>query len=733
MISPADFLAFRAQSRSYEQVAAFAQVDYNMTIDSGEVEPVYAATVTANFFDTLAIKPAAGRAFASGEDREGENQVAVLSYGLWQQRFGGDPRAVGRAIKLNGSSYTVVGVMDKDVRFPIACALWTPFAITPGVAADRDDRYLRVFGRLKPGVSEAQARAELSSIAALLAKNYPSSNRGWSTLVEPLRRYLTGDFNRQYSLLLLGAVFFVLLIACANVMNLQFARMSGRQKEFAVRTALGARRWHLVRQVMLESTLLSFGGAIGSLLLAAWGLDLFVSNMPGEVARYISGWEDIRLDGRALAFTLAIAVFAGLVSGLIPALRAGAGLGESLKQSGRGTSAGRSRQRLRGALVIGEIGAAMVLLAGAGLMIRGSQSLIRVDPNLRPESVLTMQIVLTDKHYGESHQRAAFYDRVMERLAALPGVQTAAVASDIPYGVNERFGPYQVEGQPAADASERRSAALQSVSASFFDLGHVAIVRGRGFGESDGPDSPSVAIVTESFVRRAWPDGNAIGHRIRTGAATPWLTVVGVAKDVRYNPFAREIGPAIYQPYRQSPQYYTYLTIRTKGDPLTLAAPARRAIAALDIDRPVFEVLTLDRVIANELIGLSYVSVILTILGAVAILLAAVGIYSLMAYSVSEQTQEIGIRLALGADRAGVFRMMAKRAALLIGAGLAIGLAVTIPVARLLSSLIYGVGANDPLTFGSVIALLTVVALAACFVPVRRALTVDPIVALRND
>lgn len=742
MVSPADFLDFRSRASSYEQVAAFVQVDLNLSgtgkpgTGDGDVEPIYASLVTSNFFDMLGMKAMIGRTFAAGEDQPGQNQIVVLSYGLWQQRFGGDPNIGGRKIKLNGSSYSVVGVMSKDFRFPVASTLWTPLALTPKDAAGRDDHWLRVIARLRSGVSESQARGELESISAALASSYPQSNHGWGVMVQPLRRYITGDFNHQYSLLLLGAVFFVLLIACANVMNLQFARMSGRQKEFAVRTALGASRWRIARQVILESTILSLAGALASLLLSAWSLDLILSTMPGEVAKYIAGWENIHLDGRALAFTFVIALFAGILAGLIPALRSTSILNEALKQSGRGTSSSRARQRIRSVLVIAEVGSAMVLLAGAGLLIKGSQSLLRVDAGLNPQSILSMQIVLTDKHYGESHQRAAFYDQMLERLATLPGVDGAALTSNVPYGFNERMATYGVEGQPSASASERRSAQLQAVSANYLAMAGIPLLQGRGFQDSDTAESTPVAVVTEKFARRNWPGEDAIGHRVRIGGATtasPWLTVIGVVKDVRYDPWASEIAPAIYQPYRQAPQYYTYIAIRAKGDPLAVAGPARRAIAALDIDRPVFEVQTLDRVITNKLIGLSYCAVMLAAMGMIAIVLSAVGIYSLMAYSVTERTQEIGIRLALGATRGDVFRMVGSRGVFLVTAGLAIGLAISIPLARLLSSMIYGVGANDPVTFGGTAGLLAVVALLACYFPVRRAMSTDPIVALRNE
>jgi len=734
-VAPADFLDFKSRALSFEQIAAYQQVDFNLA-EHGDTEPIYSGLVTANFFEALAMKPLLGRAFAEGEDQPGNNRVVVLSNGLWQRNFGADPNVCGREIRLNGSAFTVIGVMGKEFRFPVATGLWTPLVLSARDQADRDNHSLRVVARLKTGVSDFRARAELRSISFQLAKTYPRTNHGWGVIVQPLSRYITGDFNRQYTLLLLGAVLCVLLVACVNVMNLQFARLSGRQKEFAIRAALGAGRWRAVRQIIVESTILSLAGALVSLLFSAWSLDLILSYMPDQVARYIAGWDNIHLDRRALAYTIAVAVFAGIFSGLVPAIRTSTAMNDALKESARGTSAGRGSQRLRSVLVVAEIAAALVLLTGAGLMAKGSRSLLEVNQGLRPESILTMQIALTDKHYGEPHQRASFYDRMLERIGSLPGVESATLVSNVPYGYNPTFASFDVEGQPAANVGDRRIAQVEVVSPNYLDMVGIPLLEGREFRDSDGLSSQAVAIVSESFARRYADGMNPIGRRIRVqsaGVQTPWRTVVGVVKDARYDPWAAEIAPVIYEPYRQAALYYTYIAIRTKGDPLAVSTPVRRSIAALDIDQPLFEIQTLDRVISNQIIGLSYVAVMLTVLGAIALVLSAVGIYGLMAYSVSERTHEIGIRLALGAARADLFRMLASRGIVLTLTGLGFGLLIAIPLARLLSSLIYGVKANDAATFGGCACLLAVVALAACYVPARKAMSVDPITALRRD
>ena len=519
-------------------------------------------------------------------------------------------------------------------------------------------------------------------------------------------------------------------------MNLQLAHLSGRHKEFAVRAALGAGRWRIVRQIVVESTILSFAGALASLLFSAWSLGLVLSNMPAEVARYIAGWDNIRLDGRAFAFTIAIALFAGVFSGLIPALQTSAALNdanEALKEGARGSSPARGRQRLRTVLVTAEIAAALVLLIGAGLIAKGSRALLDVNRKLRPQSILTMQIAVTDKHYGEPYQRAAFYDRVLDRLSGLPGVESATLVSNVPYGDNERIAPCEVEGRPVETTSERRTAQIQVVSANYLETAGIPLLRGRGFRDSDGLASLPVAIVSEAFAGRFWPGQNPLNRRIRIAAAGPWLTVIGVVKDARYTPWTAEIAPAIYQPYRQAPLYYTYLAVRTKTDPLTLSAPARSAIAGLDIDQPLWEIKTLDRVITDKLIGLSYVAVMLSVLGAIALLLSATGIYGLMAYSVSERTHEIGIRLALGAARTDLLGMLARRGLALTAGGLGVGLAIAFPLARLLSNLIYGVTATDAAIFGGSAGVLAVVALMACYFPARKAMSVDPIIALRRE
>lgn len=731
-VSPADFLDFRARTSSYEQVAAYEQLDFNLST-GGDQETVYASVATANFFDTLGIKPLLGRAFAPGEDAPGNNQVAVLSYGLWQRRFAADPGIVGREIKLSGSTFSVIGVMDKSVRFPLGTDIWTPLTLSPAQKQLRDYRFLHLLARLKHDVSESQARAELQTIASDIAKAYPQSNQGWGVIVETLDRYVLGKFNREYTIMLLGAVFFVLLIVCANVMSLQYARISGRRKEFGVRAALGAGRWSIARQIIGESLVLSLAGAAASLFFSSWSLALILSNMPSDVARYIAGWDTIQLDGRALCFTLAIAICSGVLSGLIPALRTRPDVNDALKEGARGTSAGRGRLRSRSVLVVAQITAAMVLLAGAGLMLRGSRALVQINKIFRPGSVLTMQIALSDKHYSTESQRAEFYDRVLDRLAALPGVQAATLVSNPPYGSNDRLLPYAIEGQPVANPSEQRSAPVLSVSPNYLVTIGIPLLEGRQFLDSDAPHSMPVAIVSENFARRNWPGADAIGRRFRLGTTGEWLTVIGIVKDVRYDPLVAEIAPSVYQPYRQSPLYYTYIAIRAQGDPLALAAPARRVIGGLDIERPLWEIKTLDRVIAENLIGLSYVAVMMAVLGAIAIVISAAGIYGLMAYTVSERTREIGIRLALGAARQDVLRLVGQRGLFLTLSGVGLGLLVSISLARLLSSLIFGVAANDLVTFSATGILLGLVALLACYIPARRAMSVDPMIALRED
>ena len=734
-VSPANYLDWQRQSRSFAALSPYEWDDANLT-GTGEPERIMIASAAPNFFAVLGAKPMLGRVFLPQDERSSQNQTVVLSYGLWQRRYGADRTIVGQTIKLDGLSRTVVGVMDKKFNFPVSIEMWVPWTMDPQESQVRGRHYLEVLARLNPGVSIRQASAEMTTISRRMAQQYPETNRGWDAQVIPIKYFVTGDLTYRYTLMLMAAVGFVLLIACANVANLQFARGAARQREFAVRTALGANRWRVVRQLLTESIALSLAGAAVGLALAEWGVELILSYMPADIARYIAGWYEIGLDARAFAFALGLAVLSGIVSGLAPAIQSSRpDLNETLKESGRGTSAGRSRQRVRSVLVVSELALALVLLIGAGLMVTGVKSLLAVRQPYDPQHVLSILINLPDSKYKDRQTRAAFYGQVLEQLRSVPEIEAAAMVRSLPYGDGHRIVQLGIEGVPV-EKGEYRSAQSEIVSADYFSLMRIPLREGRLLGERDGAESSPVAVVSERMARRYWPGASALGRRIKAGAADsdqPWLTIVGVVGEIQYDWLDREPPPVLYRSYRQAAEGWTTLAVRTHGDPMRVVTAVRSQVAKVDTDQPLAEIKTLDRVMTDSVLGLSYVAVMMTVLGAIALALSAIGVSGLMAYAVTERTHEIGVRMALGAQRDSVLRMLVGRGMLLAGIGLGIGLTGSIFIARLLSSLIFGVSATDWGTFGGVLAAMAAVSLAASYIPALRAAKLDPTVALRHE
>jgi putative ABC transport system permease protein len=734
-VSPANYLDWKRQSRSFAVFSPYTWDEANLT-GTGEPERITIARAAANFFDVLGAKPMLGRAFLPEDERSGQSQVVVLSHGLWKRRYGADRAIVGKTIKLDGLSRTVIGVMDKKFNFPVSVEIWVPWTMDPQESQVRGSHYLQIVSRLKPGVSLQRASAEMTAISRRMSRQYPDTNRGWDAQVVPIKNFVTGDLTYRYTLMLMAAVMFVLLIACANVANLQFARGAARQREFAVRTALGANRWRVVRQLLTESIALSLVGAAAGIALAEWGVELILHYMPADIARYIAGWYEIQVDARAFAFALGLAVLSGIVSGLAPAIQSSKpDLNETLKESGRGTSAGRARQRVRSILVVSELALALMLLTGAGLMVTGVKSLLSVRQPYDPRHVLSIQISLPDSRYNDRQSRASFYGQVLERLQTVPEIESAAIVRTLPYGNGHHVVQLGVEGVPV-EKGEYRAAQLETVSPDYFSLMRIPLREGRMLGERDAAESLPAAVVSERMARRYWPGQSALGRRIKAGAAdsdNPWLTVVGVVGEIQYDWLDKEPPPVLYQSYRQAPAGWTTLAIRTHGDPMRVVAAVRSQIAKVDPDQPLAEIKTLDRVMTDSVLGLSYVAVMMTVLGVIALTLSAIGVSGLMAYAVTERTHEIGVRLALGAQRDSVMRMLVGRGMLLACIGLAIGLAGSIFIARLLSSLIFGVSATDWTTFGGVLAAMTAVALAASYIPARRAARLDPTIALRHE
>ena len=637
----------------------------------------------------------------------------------------------GKRTHVNGRTCTILGVMGKDFQYPMATELWRPIAFTPADQADRENNYLFPVGLLKPGVSASRAAAELDGIGRELAQAFPKSNQQLGIRVVPFRTYATGELTHNFMLLLLAAVAFVLLIACANVANLQLARVAGREREIALRTALGASRWRIVRQLLAESVILALVG----LLFAEWAVGMTVNYMPAELSQYVAGWNRIALDWRAVGFTVAIAVVAGIIAGLAPALRhSRPNLSNSLREGARGDS-GRASHRLRGVLVIAEVAISLVLLVGAGLLVKGFRALLGTNEKFEPQSLLTMNIALPAAKYSDQPKIAAFYQQALTQISAIPGVQFASVATAVPNQDELSYHPFTGEGTTWAQDTGHIALA-DSISDNYFRTLHLALLRGREFTDADGPDAQRVAIVSRSMAERYWPGEDVIDKRLRQGppdSKEPWLTIVGVASDAKYNPYFQVVDAVVYIPYPQSTGATAAFLLRTKGDPLSFVSAARAKIRSVDADQPIYEPKTLARLTYEELIGISFIAAMMAVLGLIALVLASSGVYGVMAHSVTERTHEIGIRLALGATPRQVFRWIAVRGIRLAVVGLGTGLVLAFVLARLMASVMFGVSSTDPLIFTAIPALLAVVAAAACYLPSRRATRVDPIIALRYE
>jgi putative ABC transport system permease protein len=736
-VSAADYEDWKQQNHGFEPLAATTWHDVNLT-GSGDPEHLTGYQVTANFFDTLHVKPMLGRGFRAEEEQPGQDQETVLSYGLWQRRFAGDPNIVGQTIELDGHKCLVVGVMPKGFEYPKTAELWSPLVLDTRAKMDRNNRYLMAMTRLKPGVKLDQAQAEMNTVAERLGNSYPNTDHGWGIWVMPIQRFATSELTRSYTLMLVGAVAFVLLIACANVANLQFARATGRQKEIAVRMALGATRWQVTRQLLIESILLSLFSIVLALFMASWALHLILSNMPPAVARFIAGWDQISLDWRAFAFSLSIAILAGIISGLAPALQGThSDLETALKEGGRSGTAGVHRQRLRGVFVVAQVALALVLLVGAGLMTKGFRNLLEVNRSASPDSMLTFNVSLPDARYKKPRQIAAFYDEAMQRIQTIPSVRSAAVVTQLPFaeGGDVEWRQFAIEGRIPASTGEVRHAVVDTVSPSYFPLMGIGLRDGRLLGEQDSSDSTSVALINQELARKYWPQENPLGKRIRVGSDSSgaFLTVVGVVGNVNHSWINPGPEPAIYRSYRQHPPSGMTFAVRTASDPLTLLPQVRAAIAGIDRQLPLDEAKTFAQMIHESVVGLGYVAVMLMVMGIIALVLATIGVYGVLAYSVVERTHEFGIRMALGAKPADVLKLTLGRGVLLVAIGTLVGLPLSGLLAHLLGSILFGVQASDPTMFAVTTMALAGAALLASYIPARRATRIEPTVALRYE
>jgi putative ABC transport system permease protein len=732
-----DFRDFRAQSKTFEVLSAFDRPDMDVSDISGPPTQYKGAEVTADAFSLIDQKPMLGRGFLAEDARPGATPVVLLSYQLWANRYGEAGTIVGQSIRVNEIPRVVIGVMPPQMQFPGTSLLWIPM-LPAGDGEKREFRHLTMFGRLARGANEKSARVEMTNLAARLAKQYPETNSGVGALVETYNNYFIDSDVKLAVQTLLGAVGFVLLIACANVANLLLARAVGRTREISVRTALGAARWRVMRQLLVESLLLSVaGGLVGSVLGIA-GVRIYRTVLiPEETPSYMT----FTMNHAVLAYLAAITVGTGILFGLAPALRLSKlDINAVLKDGGHGATAGSRARKLSTLLVVTEMALAFVLLVGAGVMIRSFLLLVRTPIGARTDHLMSMDIQLRPKRYPSEESQFSFHRKLQERLAALPGVERMAMASSLP-GDNWTDFHYELDGAPPIDAHKRPRTGALIVSSSYFPLFEIRPRRGRIFAVQDGTPGNAVAVVNETFARVAFPRQEALGKRVRLSPMSegaepappqPWLTVVGIIPDiVQGDSSVSAHDPLVYVPYRQLPQRDMVVAARTVVPPENLSNSFRRAVQALDGDLPVTDLRTLDALLWGRTWGLRVYGGMFAIFGAMALLLAAVGLYAVMAHSVSLRTQEIGIRMAMGASRRNILWMVFVRGMRQATIGLALGLAASLALARALSAILVGVTPSDPFTLAAVAVVLTLAAVVGSAVPARRAVNVDPIVTLR--
>jgi putative ABC transport system permease protein len=726
-----NFLDWREQNKTFQGMAGVRDRNVNLT-GVGEPEEIRAATVSANFFQLMGVNPVRGRGFTAEEEQPGKDKIVVLSHSLWQRRFGGDPGILNKNISLNGESHVVAGVAPPGFQFPEKTEIWAPLAPNEQMRAARSVFWLPVVGRLKPGVTRAHAQADMDLIGKQLENQYPDMNAGYGINVVPLTEQTVGSIRRSL-LVLFGAVLFVLLIACANVANLLLARAATRQREVAVRAALGAGRWRIVRQLLTESLLLAgVGGALG-VFLAWWGLQLLLDLSPANIPRL----ENILLDGRALGFTLGLSLLTGLIFGLAPALQTSQlKLSETLKEGGRGGAGSPRAQRIRGVFIVAEVALTLALLVGAGLLIRSFWRLQQVDPGFETDRILTMRLTLPRSKYPEGAQVASFYERLQERLSALPGIEAASATSGILLPMVTNSSNFTIENKPQDPREQQLELPFNAVMPNYFQTMGVQLLSGRAFTAQDARDKPRVAIVNETFVKHYFPNEDPVGRRFTFGDATDnpqWNTIVGVVRDSKRQGLDQPIRMESWLPHAQTQPRRMEVVLRAAGDPLALSQAVREAVWSLDRDLPIPKMETVERILSENVAQRRLNMLLLGLFALVALILATVGIYGVMSYAVTQRTNEIGIRMAMGAQTSDVIRLVLKQGMKLALAGVAIGLVATFALTRLMASLLFGVSATDPITFAAIAALLTGVALLACFIPARRATKVDPMVALRCE
>ena len=728
-LSADDIADFQKQNGVFDGLASVTVRWAFVLTSNGEAEQIYGRWVSANFFDVLGTHPQMGRTFTVDEDRPSGTRAAIISYEAWQRRFGGDPDVLNRSLNLNGEQTPIVGVMPRGFRFIEGGEIWVPGAQNPISARGRNVRYLNAVARLKEGVSIEQAKTGMRTIASRLEAQYPATNTGFTTDVRKLLDHITGE-TRPTLIVLLGAVGFVLLIACANVANLILVRAADRQREVAVRSALGADRARLIKQFLTESVLLSVIGAAVGLLMAQWGIRFLISLGP-DLPRL----SEIRIDGAVLAFTFILAITTAIVFGLFPALQATrSNISETLKEGGRSGTTGVTHYRFRSVLVVMEVALALMLLVGSGLLIQSFARLLNVEPGFRTDHLVVVNMGVPAQKYPQPEQRQTLYYSVEDKLKTLPGVVSVGASSRIPLsmalGANNITSFFTIEGRPVAPG-ERPEIDYRVVSADYFETMGIPMIRGRKFTRED---TTRVAIVNRAAARKFWGEEDPIGRRVNFGnpAETPWVTIVGIVGNVRHVGLEVEPRAEIYRPYGNNPLTGPMVVVHTVGDPHAIAAAIRSEVRSIESQMPLV-INTIDELVDLSVAQRRFSMLLLGIFAAVAMVLAIAGIYGVMSYAVSQRTHEIGLRMALGAETRQVLSMVVREGLLLTSLGVGIGVAGAIAGTRAMSTMLFGITNTDPLTYLAVSALLVAVALAASYLPARRAARVDPLVALRHE
>ncbi|HEY6270177.1 MAG TPA: ABC transporter permease [Candidatus Acidoferrum sp.] len=734
-IAPADAEDLRSTNGVFEGLATYNYQSFGLGVE-GDVLPILGCKVSANFFDVLAVTPAAGRLFTTAEEQPGADQVAILSYGSWQRRFGGDPHLLGKTITLNSRAYTIVGIVPKDFDYPVPVELWVPLALTPAEKADRTQLSLSALARLKTGISLSQAGAVLTTFSRRLEQEFPKTNAGRATSLLQLRKELY-MFTLPLFLLLQAAAGFVLLLACANLANLVFARMIGRQREIALRAALGAGRARLGQLFLSETFLYSSAAGAVAIAVSFASVRALRTSIPTGWTKWVPGWDGIRVNGSVLAFTILAALGVGLFLGMATLLHTSrVELNKTLKETGTGTVT-RTKRRVRSAVVVVQVMVALILLVCAGLTIQGFVRLANVYQGFEPASVLRIEISLPEKIYTDNLKITNFYQQVLRGTAALSGVQHASLVTNPPASnVDSDTTSFTIEGLAALKPTDLPSADLQIASPDFFGTLKIPFVTGHVFLDADNVDAPRVSVISRSMASRFWPKGDALGHRIRLGAQDsnePWLTIVGVVGDVRQNWWNPVTRPVIYEPFAQAPQRSMTLLLRSTSNPTSYASAIRDVVRQSDPAIALRGINTLEEEIADSIAIVRIMGILMGIFGIVALSLSSLGVYGVLSESVAQRTHEIGIRLALGANPRDLMKLILGQALKLTGIGLLIAVPCAVAISRAMASLIFGVVSLDFAILGGFTVLLLLVALCAGYLPARRAIGVDPMVCLRYE